>query len=91
VETAEPVEVATSDFVVRNCTGLRSDPCHPKVELGSVIALTFDQSATYFAAGLARETEPEDFAGVEVASRFGHPSDAANPDLTTLVVEYCLR
>jgi hypothetical protein len=91
VETAEPVEVATSDFVVRNYTGLRSDPCHLKVGLGLVTALAFDQSATRLAACPARETEPEDFVGVEVASRFGHPSDAANPDLTTLVVEYCLR
>jgi hypothetical protein len=90
-ETPELVEVATSEFVARNHMDLRFDPCHPKVVLGLAIALTFDQTALRFAAYLARETEPEGSVGAEVASRLGPPLDAASPDLTTLVAEYCLR
>ena len=90
-ETAELVEVATSDFVARNHMDLRLGPCHPKVALDLVIALTFDQAASRFAAYLARKAEPGGSVGEEVASRFGPPLDAASPDLTTLVAEYCLR
>ena len=90
-ETAELVEVATSDFVARNYMDLRFDPCQPKAALGLAIALTFDQNASRFAVYLARETELEGFVGVEVASRFEPPSDAGSPDLTTSVAEYCLR
>lgn len=90
-ETAELVEAATSDFVARNCMDSRFDLCHPKAALGLVIARTFDQNASRLAVDLARETEPEDFVGAEAASRFGLPLDAAIPDLTTLVAEYCLR
>ncbi len=90
-EKAELVEVATSDFVARNCMDLRSDLCHPKVGLSLAIAQTFDQSAWRFAACLATETELEGFAGAEVASKSGPQSDAASPDLIALVAEYCLH
>lgn len=90
-ETAELVEVATSDFVARSYTDLLFDPCHLKAGSGSVIALTFDLSASRFAAYLAEETELADSVGAAVASRFGTQLDVVSPNLTTLVAEYCLR
>jgi hypothetical protein len=87
-ETVALEEVATTDFVERNHMELQFDQYYPKVALGLVIALTFDQAASCFAAYLAGETGPADSVGEKVASRFGPPLDV---DLATLVAGYCLR